>query len=147
MKTRATRIWIAAVALSGRAAMTIAQQPVAPVAPAAPAVAAQAPAIPVHNNVKPAMKWKRFDYTCEGGTKLTVYLRGETAKVRLGDRQYLMTQTPSADGNRYSNGKVAWWGKGDGGFLQEDTPDDDGKMIVKDCKLEKPAKAPEPKKP
>ena len=34
-----------------------------------------------------------------------------------------MKQTMSADGNRYSDGKVVWWGKGNGGFLQEDTPD------------------------
>ena len=52
-----------------------------------------------------------------------------------------MTRTRSADGNRYSDGKVIWWGKGNGGFLAEDTPDGTGKMIVKDCQLDKPLKA------
>jgi uncharacterized lipoprotein YbaY len=51
-----------------------------------------------------------------------------------------MTRTRSADGNRYSDGKVIWWGKGNGGFLAEDTPGGTGKMIVKDCQLDKPVK-------
>ena len=96
------------------------------------------------NNVRPAIKWKRFDYTCEGGAKITVYLHNTTAKVRTHEQIYMMRQTPSADGNRYSDGKVLWWGKGDTGFLQEDTPDGDGKMLVKGCVLDKPAEAPKP---
>lgn len=90
------------------------------------------------NEVRPAIRWKQFNYTCEGGAKLTVYLHNRTAKVRYQDHAYLMTQTRSADGNRYSDGKVAWWGKGNGGFLQEDAPDGNGKTIVKDCQLDKP---------
>jgi putative lipoprotein len=99
----------------------------------------QAAAPQKHNTVRPAIKWKRFDYACENGAKVTVYLHDTTAKVRYQDHIYMMRQTRSADGNRYSDGKTVWWGKGDGGFLQEDTPDGDGKMIVKDCVLEKPA--------
>jgi putative lipoprotein len=91
--------------------------------------------------VRPAIHWTQLDYTCEGGTKLTVYLHNETAKVRFLGTAYLMTRTRSADGNRYSDGKVIWWGKGNGGFLAEDTPDGNGKMIVKDCQLDKPVKA------
>src|SRR3974390_1825374 len=87
------------------------------------------------NEVRPAIRWTQFDYTCEGGTKLTVYLHNETAKVRYRGTSYLMTQTRSADGNRYSDGKVVWWGKGNGGFLEEDAPDGNGEMLVKDCKL------------
>ncbi len=96
------------------------------------------------NNVRPAIKWKRFDYTCEGGTKIALYLHNNTAKVRTTEHLYLMRQTASADGNRYSDGKVLWWGKGDAGFLQEDAPDGDGKMLVKECVLDKPADAPKP---
>lgn len=105
--------------------------------PTAPATGTQS--APAHNNVRKAIRWKQFNYTCDGGAKLTVYLAKDLAKVRFGDQAYLMKQTVSADGNRYSDGKVVWWGKGDGGFLQEDTPDGDGKMIVRDCKLEQPA--------
>jgi membrane-bound inhibitor of C-type lysozyme len=96
------------------------------------------------NNMRPAMKWKRFDYTCEAGAKISVYLRDTTAKVRTSEHIYMMRQTSSADGNRYSDGKVLWWSKGDTGFLQEDTPDGDGKMLVKGCILDKPA---DPAKP
>jgi uncharacterized lipoprotein YbaY len=88
------------------------------------------------NNVRTAVKWKRFDYICENDAKVTVYLHDTTAKVRYQDHIYMMRQTPSADGNRYSDGKTVWWGKGDGGFLQEDTPDGDGKVMVKDCAVE-----------
>jgi membrane-bound inhibitor of C-type lysozyme len=96
------------------------------------------------HNVRPAIKWKRFDYTCEGGARITLYLHNNTAKVRTDEHLYLMRQTASADGNRYSDGKVLWWGKGDEGFLQEDTPDGDGRMLAKGCVLDKPADAPKP---
>lgn len=96
---------------------------------------------PAHNNVRKAIRWKRFDYTCEAGKKLTVYLGDTYAKISFGEQSYLMKQTVSADGNRYSDGKVVWWGKGDGGFLQEDSADGNGKMIVKDCKLDQPLNA------
>jgi putative lipoprotein len=98
-------------------------------------VAAQTP----ENNVRKAVPWKQFSYSCEGGKKVKVYLRGDVAKVTYGDETYLMKQTRSADGNRYSDGKVVWWGKGNGGFLQEDTPDGNGAMIVKDCMLAEPS--------
>ena len=96
------------------------------------------------NNIRPAMRWKEFNYTCEKGAKLTVYLRSTTAKVRTQDHLFLMRQTPSADGTRYSDGKVLWWGKGDTGFLQEDTPGSDGNMLVKGCILDKPPDAARP---
>ncbi len=90
------------------------------------------------NNVRKAIPWKQFAYTCESGKKLTAYLRGDVAKISFEDKTYLMKQTMSADGNRYSDGKVVWWGKGNGGFLQEDTPDGNGAMIVKGCQLDRP---------
>lgn len=93
------------------------------------------------NEVRPAIRWTQFDYTCEGGTKLTVYLHDETAKIRYRGTAYLMTQTRSADGNRYSDGKVVWWSKGNGGFLEEDAPDGSGKAIVKGCQLDQPLSA------
>jgi putative lipoprotein len=93
------------------------------------------------NTVRPAIHWKRFDYTCENGVKVVVFLHDTAARVRFQDQAYLMKQTMSADGNRYSDGKVVWWGKGDGGFLQEDAPNGDGKMLVKDCVLDKASAA------
>jgi putative lipoprotein len=124
---------IAAVALATLlASVTLAQAP-----PAPPAGTQAAPA-QEHVNVVRAIRWKHFSYTCEAGTKLMVELGDQLAKVRYGENAYLMKQTVSADGNRYSDGKVVWWGKGNGGFLQEDTPDGNGKMILKDCKLDKP---------
>ena len=106
-------------------------------APGVPAVQDQ-----VHNNVKKAIRWKAFHYTCEGGATVTVSLSDTLAKVFYDNHQYLMKQTGSADGNRYSDGKLVWWGKAEGGFLQEDAPDGNGKMVAKDCKLDKTAEQP-----
>jgi uncharacterized lipoprotein YbaY len=89
------------------------------------------------DNVRRAIHWKQFTYTCDGGAKVSVALSGSVAKVLYQDHQYLMKQTVSADGNRYSDGKIVWWGKGNGGFLQEDSPDGNGKMIVQGCNLDK----------
>lgn len=124
------------------AGLVCAQEQSAPgTAPAAQTPPATAPQ--EHNNLRPAIKWKRFDYTCENNVKITVYLHDNTAKVRYLDNLYVMRQTVSADGTRYSNGKVVWWSKGTEGFLQEDTPDGNGQKIVKDCYLEKsPAEEP-----
>jgi putative lipoprotein len=132
--TKTKRYAVAALTWGTLLAAAIAAQETAP-PPASP----QTPA--AHNNVRKAIQWKRFDYTCEDGKKLTVYLSGASAKVTLGDRTYFMKQTMSADGNRYSDGKLVWWGKGNGGFLQEDSPDGNGKMIMKDCKLDPPPNA------
>lgn len=132
-------VTIASVGLMAASVAHAQQTPSIPADPAKP-TATSGPT----NNVRPAMKWKRFDYTCESGAKITVYLHNTTAKVRTHDQIYMMRQAASADGNRYSDGKVLWWGKGDDGFLQEDTPDGDGKMLVKGCVLDKPANTPKP---
>jgi membrane-bound inhibitor of C-type lysozyme len=126
----------------GLMAASVAHAQQTPSTPADPANPAATPG--PTNDVRPAMKWKRFDYTCEDDAKITLYLRNTTAKVRTHDQIYMMRQTRSADGNRYSDGKVLWWGKGNTGFLQEDTPDGDGKMLVKGCVLDKPANTPKP---
>jgi putative lipoprotein len=111
--------------------------PAAPATPAAPAAPA-APTAPMTPAMKRAIEWKQFEYSCEGGAKVRVYLHNETVKVVYKDKVYLMKQTRSADGGRYSDGKVVWWSKGNGGFLQVDEPDGTGDMIVKGCELEKP---------
>ena len=111
-------------------AATPSQETTTPNAPATPQGQA-------HNNVKRAIRWNTFRYTCDGGVTVTVSLADTLAKVVYDNHQYLMKQTQSADGNRYSDGKLVWWGKGDGGFLQQDTPDSNGKMVAKDCKLAK----------
>jgi Predicted periplasmic protein len=122
----------------------LAQEPPAPpsslATPGAPATPAS-PAAPAAPAVKRAIEWKEFEYGCEGGAKLRVYLHNETAKVVYKDKVYLMRQTRSADGGRYSDGTVVWWSKGNGGFLQEDTPDGNGEMIAKGCELDKPMNA------
>lgn len=127
-----TIVLLSAFFLLGSAVIVVAQEPGSP--PARPAARPG-------NNVRPAIRWKQFSYTCENGQKLAVHLLNETAKVIFNDHIYLMRQVPAAEGARYSDGKAAWWSKGDGGFLQADSPDGDGEMIVKGCQLDEPADA------
>ena len=97
---------------------------------------------PAADQVRPAIEWKRFDYVCAGGVKLTVFLHGQTVKVRSEDHLYLLMQTRSADGTRYSDGRVVWWNRGDSGFLSEDAPSGEGRMIEKDCQRIEPPRVP-----
>lgn len=106
--------------------------------PAPPQGASATPVNPAAPAVKRAIEWRQFEYTCEGGAKLKVYLHNETVKVVYKDKVFLMRQTRSGSGTRYSDGKVVWWSKGNGGFLQADTPDGNGEIIAKGCELDKP---------
>jgi len=102
--------------------------------PAAPNPPAPAAGAQEHNNVRPAIKWQRFDYACEDNAKIVVMIHDSSAKIYFQDHLYLMRQTPAADGARYSDGKVAWWSKGNNGFLQEeDTEIGEGRRVAKNC--------------
>jgi Membrane-bound lysozyme-inhibitor of c-type lysozyme len=126
MNRLAMRCGIAIVALGG----LVAGAGMGLEAPAAPAAPAQA-----HNNVWPAIKWKRSDYTCEGGAKVTVYLGAQMAKVRYEEKVYLMKQTQAADGNRHSDGKVE---QGGGRIPAGGYAGRRRKEVVKGCKVVKP---------
>ena len=102
---------------------------------------AQEPAVRTGSGAQQAMEWKQFDYTCEGGAKLTAYLHNDTVKILFNNHAYRMQQVVAASGTRYSDGRVVWWSKGNGGFLQHDSPDGNGEMIVKDCQLNRPLPA------
>jgi uncharacterized lipoprotein YbaY len=143
-------ICFAVIVLAGAGGVVRAQEAPQPPVPSTPPVTPNpgqtAPEAVPHRaapSIRPAMEWKRFDYTCEAGAPLVVYLHNQTVKVSYKDKLYLMRQVPSADGGRYSDGKVVWWGKGNGGFLQADSADGDGAMMAKDCKLDKPMNASE----
>lgn len=113
-----------------------AQEP-APPAPAAP----QSHRMPM---------LKKFSYTCDAGRTVTVYLRGTNARVEFDGKTHLMKQTMSGSGTRYSDGNVVWWSKGDDGFVQEDTPDGNGKILAENCHLDKasaPTTAAQPNAP
>jgi putative lipoprotein len=123
------RIWMLLATVFFFCGNTKAQDTQAPTPPPDP----RAP----QSEIRRAIRWKAFEYTCADGEKVSVYLSGTLAKVLFQDHQYLLKQTVSADGNRYSDGKLEWWGEGEGGFLQEHSPDGDGKFLAKDCKLQK----------
>jgi membrane-bound inhibitor of C-type lysozyme len=65
--------------------------------------------------------WHRVSYACDNNTHVRVSYRGTIANVIFKGQLHPMKQVPSADGARYSDGKLVWWSKGNGGFLTEDT--------------------------
>lgn len=112
----------------------------------APAQDSQAPEKP-SRHIRPAREWKRLSYTCEDGAKLNVYLHNQSARLRFNDTVHFLTQTESASGTRYSDGKILWWSKGDTGFLQAESPSGDGEMLLKNCQLDKPTNPAPAKQP
>jgi uncharacterized lipoprotein YbaY len=65
----------------------------------------------------------RFRYVCDNSVEVLVTYRGSSARVLYKNQLYEMKQVPSADGGRYSDGKLVWWNVGRGGFLMN--ADDD----------------------
>ena len=59
----------------------------------------------------------RFRYVCDNNVEVLVTYRGSSARVVYKNHLYEMKQVPSADGGRYSDGKLVWWNVGRGGFL------------------------------
>jgi putative lipoprotein len=95
-----------------------------------------------YNNNRPAIHWKQFEYTCEGGSKISVYTGGSLAKLLYEGHQYVLKQKESSDGELYSDGKFRWTNKGDVGSLQEEAPDGKGRMLVQGCHADKPVEEP-----
>jgi uncharacterized lipoprotein YbaY len=59
----------------------------------------------------------RFRYVCDSNVQVLVTYRGSSVRVVFKNHLYEMKQVPSADGGRYSDGKLVWWNVGRGGFL------------------------------
>ena len=59
----------------------------------------------------------RFRYVCDNNVEVLVTYRGSSARVVYKNHLYEMKQVASADGGRYSDGKLVWWNVGRGGFL------------------------------
>lgn len=111
------------------------QPPETPVKPDAPA-GPQSPERP-HNNIRRAIEWKRLEYACDGGVKVSVSLSGTMARVRFQDHTYLMKQTESREGTRFSDGKMVWWSRDNGASLQDTSPSGYGRMLAQNCRPDK----------
>jgi membrane-bound inhibitor of C-type lysozyme len=58
-----------------------------------------------------------MQWTCDGGAAFSVRLNDRGAEVFAGGQTYALPAVQSADGNRYSNGAVEYWEKGDAAML------------------------------
>jgi putative lipoprotein len=76
--------------------------------------------------------WKHFDYVCADKSRLGVDLHEQDVRVTFKGRVYRMKQTIAASGTRYSDGKIVWWSKGRGGFLQTESGNT---MLAQGCEL------------
>ena len=63
--------------------------------------------------------WHRASYSCDNKIRVQVSYRGTIARVTFEGQVHVMKQVLSADGGRYSDGKLVWWSKGNGGFLTD----------------------------
>jgi putative lipoprotein len=80
----------------------------------------------------------KFSYSCDGGAKVTVYLRERNARVVFGDKSYSMKQVEAASGTKYSDGKTLWSSNGEEGFLQDETKEEQPVRLAENFRLKKP---------
>ncbi len=84
---------------------------------------------------------RKFSYNCDGGTKVTVFLRERNVRVGFAGKSYSMKQVESASGTKYSDGAMVWWSKGEEGFLQDESKQGEPTRLADNCKLERAAEA------
>src|SRR6202040_1824690 len=85
---------------------------------------------------------RKFSYNCDGGTKVTVFLRERNVRVVFAGKSYSMKQVAAASGTKYSDGAMVWWSKGDEGFLEDEAKGSQPVRLAENCKLEETANAP-----
>jgi membrane-bound inhibitor of C-type lysozyme len=104
---KAVRYWLlAGTIFCGNAQLLRAQEP-----PPQPPASDGAPAT--------STAWHRVSYSCDNKIRIQVSYRGTVARVTFEGQVHVMKQVLSADGGRYSDGKLVWWSKGNGGFLTD----------------------------
>lgn len=68
---------------------------------------------PATGTAGPQQQWR-----CDHGAAFSFHMTAEgNAEVFAGGQTYSLPATQSADGNRYSNGAVEYWEKGDSAML------------------------------
>ena len=144
---KARYLLLAGAMLCGVGQPLLAQQPASQ--PPASQTAAANPQPAPSGAPAASTTWHRVSYSCDNNTRVRVSYRGTIAQVLFKGQLHPMKQVLSADGGRYSDGKLVWWSKGNGGFLTEDTEGgpsgpprlaDNCQQI--DPKVESPAPAP-----
>ncbi len=104
---KARHLLLAGLMLFGVAQPLLAQEPASSQNP----VPSDAPAV--------RTAWHHVSYACDNNVHVRVNYRSTIAQVFFRGQVHLMKQVLSADGGRYSDGKLVWWSKGNGGFLTE----------------------------
>jgi membrane-bound inhibitor of C-type lysozyme len=123
----ARRWLLAGMIVCGIAQPMVAQEPAPQPPPQSPASTPASPAQNPITNPQPvpngdtAMRtpWHRVSYSCDNNIRIQASYRGTVARVSYEGQVHVMKQVQSADGGRYSDGKLVWWSKGNGGFLTD----------------------------
>jgi len=63
---------------------------------------------------------KTHVFACSDGTRVEVVFseKRDRATMRIGDKSYKLKQIPAASGAKYSDGKVVFWNKGRGAYIE-----------------------------
>jgi membrane-bound inhibitor of C-type lysozyme len=70
-------------------------------------------ATPAQSGAGPQQQWR-----CNGGAAFSLHMTSNgAAEVFAGGQTYTLPAVQSADGNRFSNGAVEYWEKGDSAML------------------------------
>ena len=78
-------------------------------------------------------------YECTGGTaperiEARYDAANETVTVLFDGSSYILPRMPSGSGERYSNGSITWWAKGNEALWQMDE-----NLLLRDCQQMSPA--------
>ena len=99
----------------------------------------QAPTRPAHDApAAPSLPGATL-YECTGGTaperiEARYDAANETVTVLFDGSTYLLPRMPSGSGERYSNGSMTWWAKGNEALWQMDE-----NLLLRDCQQMRPA--------
>jgi membrane-bound inhibitor of C-type lysozyme len=86
--------------------------------------------------------WRRLTYTCNGDAKVVVNLHAKQARVVFKGHTYNLQQADESDGEKYTDGAVAWRIKDEVGSLERSSKSGGNKSLAAGCRLQSAGTAP-----
>jgi membrane-bound inhibitor of C-type lysozyme len=117
--------------------------PASPNAPAAPAT----PSLGASPSAHMMRTWRRLNYACDGGAKVVVNLHAKEARVTFKAHTYNMKQADESDGQKYTDGSLAWRIKDEVATLEHSTKSGENKSLAAGCHLQSAGTAAPPTPP
>ena len=115
--------------------------PNSPSAPTAPVTPANPPA-GASPSAHMMRTWRRLTYTCNADAKVVVNLHAKQARVVFKGHTYNLQQADESDGEKYTDGAVAWRIKDEVGSLERSSKSGGNKSMAAGCHLQSTGTAP-----